>query len=372
MRSEDGKPRDRRGWRAATTWVAGAALSLAIGCGGEELHDATEALEAVEVEVSRVRSGAAAAWEPATVVADRRAALSTRLSGRIDEVRVDVGSVVAAGEALVRLDGADVRARLEGAEAGARLARRYHERLERLSADGAVSEQEMDEAQSRLHRAEAAVREARAQLDYVVVRAPFPGTIAARRADPGDLAVPGRPILEVVDASSLHLEADLPSSSAGRVAVGDTARVVLPGDGWTGAARIRRIAPSLREGSRRLRVEASLDPAGAPPSLLPGAFARLEVPGTGASAGSVWVPRDAVVRRGQLAGVFTVENDSLRLRWLRLGRERDGGVEVLAGPAGLTTVVREPGPDVRDGAPVSALRERPWSPGDTGPGGGSR
>lgn len=364
--------RSRTG-RVRATLGVGAALTLVVACGGDDSPGAAEVAEPVEVEVSRVVTASAATWEPATVVADRRAVLSTRTSGRIDELRVDVGSAVAAGQTLVRLDGTDVRARLEGAEAEAGLARRYHERLERLAADGAVSDQEMDEARSRLEGAEAAVREARAQLDYVVVRAPFAGVVATRSADPGDLAVPGRPILTLVDATAVHVEADLPSSAAGRVAVGDTVGVVLPDHEWRATAVIRRVAPSLREGSRRLRVEASLDPDGTPSSLLPGAFARLEIPGIGGpGSGSSWIPDDAVVRRGQLTGVFTVEDDSLRLRWLRLGRERDGAVEVLAGPAELTAVVREPGPDARDGAPVRALRERPWSLPDAVGGGGSR
>lgn len=373
MRGESGRRAGPRTWRALTTLGVGAAVTLVVGCGGGDAHGGAEVPEPVEVEVSRVVTASAATWEPATLVADRRAELSTRTSGRIDELRVDVGSQVAAGETLVRLDGTDVRARLEGAEADARLARRYHERLERLVADGAVSDQEMDEARSRRERAEAAVREARAQLDYVVVRAPFAGTVATRSADPGDLAVPGRPILTLVDATSVHVEADLPSSAAGRVAVGDTVGVVLPDHGWRATAVIRRVAPSLREGSRRLRVEASLDPDGAPSSFLPGAFARLEIPGiVGPGGESSWIPDDAVVRRGQLTGVFTVEDDSLRLRWLRLGRERDGAVEVLAGPADLTAVVREPGPDARDGAPVRAFRERTWSLPDAGREGGSR
>lgn len=373
MRAEGRRTSSARRWHAPATPVFAAVALLLASCGGDEPRGIAEGLEPVEVEVSRVGAASAAVWEAATVVADRRAQLSTRTSGRIEEVRVDVGSVVAAGETLVRLDGADVQARLESAEAEATLARRYHDRLERLAADGAVSEQEMDEARTRWERAEAAVREARAQLDYVVVRAPFAGTVEARSADPGDLAVPGRTILTLVDPTSVHVEADLPSSSAGRIVVGDTVRVVLPDQGWTGTAWIQRVAPSLREGSRRLRVEARLDPEGAPSSILPGAFARLEVPGiAGPATASSWIPADAVVRRGQLTGVFTVENDSLRLRWLRVGRERDDAVEVLAGPPNLATVVRQPGPDARDGAPVVAVRERPWSAPGVGRGGESR
>ena len=78
-----------------------------------------------------------------------------------------------------------------------------------------------------------------------------------------------------------------------------------------------------------------------------------------------WIPSDAVVRHGQLTGVFTVEGETLRLRWLRLGRESGGAQEVLAGPAGEMTVVRSPSRDLRDGQPVSTvtLVEAPASTG---------
>jgi hypothetical protein len=78
-----------------------------------------------------------------------------------------------------------------------------------------------------------------------------------------------------------------------------------------------------------------------------------------AGAGTRWIPADAVVRRGQMAGVFTVEQDSLRLRWLRLGRTVGDAVEVLAGPAGELTVVRSPARELVDGQPVSQMQQTP-------------
>jgi len=73
------------------------------------------------------------------------------------------------------------------------------------------------------------------------------------------------------------------------------------------------------------------------------------------------VPSDAIVRRGQLTGVFSIESDTLRLRWVRLGRTRDDAVELLAGPAGDLTVVRHPAPELADGRPVSQVHPEAWT-----------
>jgi len=76
----------------------------------------------------------------------------------------------------------------------------------------------------------------------------------------------------------------------------------------------------------------------------------------------MWIPGDAVVRRGQLAGVFTVRNSALDLRWIRRGMERGPDVEVLAGLESGDRGVRRPGPTLADGTPVGSVCEEAWAP----------
>jgi len=93
--------------------------------------------------------------------------------------------------------------------------------------------------------------------------------------------------------------------------------------------------------------------------LVPDQAAEFEVERGG--EGPRWVPEDAVVRRGQLAGVFSVESDTLRLRWVRLGQTWGDAVELLAGPTGELEVVRNPSPDLWDGRAVGVLNIEQWS-----------
>lgn len=366
-----------------TIALAGAVL-LGAACGGEP-GAAPRSEEGAVVTVSHPVASAGSESFPGIVVAAETATLATRTSGQIREIRADVGTRVRAGQPLVFLDATDMAARIEAAEARLRLARRTHDRIASLEADGAASAQELDETTARLQGAEAALRDARAQASYTVLRAPFDGVVTRRDADPGDLAAPGRPILQLMAAGELEVRADLPGELAGRVAVDQVLPVRFPLSERDARVRITRIAPALELGSRRFRVEGVFDPAlDGTTDVVPGAYVRLAV--TRGDTHTRWIPVDAVVRRGQLDGVFTVEptgpathtgeagaadsggdDDAperrLRLRWVRLGERAGDAVELLAGPGASVAVVRRPDATLYDGRPVADVREEAWSPG---------
>lgn len=331
-----------------------AAFGLA-ACGAEEPGRLPIVAEPVEVRVSTVQRAPAVESFPAVVAAERTADIATRMSGTVDRILVDVGSRVRRGDALVELDATDIQARVSAARAQEELARRSFARIENLQRDGAASQQELDQATAGLEAARAQRAEAEAQQAYAVVRAPFDGLVTARMANAGDLAVPGRPLFTLVSPGALKITADLPAARVGSLEAGRTVRVRV--DGTTHDVRITRVVRALGQGSHTFRVEAVFPVA--PEGLIPGTYARLEVERSG--EGPRWIPADAVVARGQLTGVYSVEEDMVRLRWVRLGQRRDGAVELLAAPAGDLSIVRSPAADLFDGRPVSAVREQAWS-----------
>ncbi|NJD20357.1 MAG: efflux RND transporter periplasmic adaptor subunit [Gemmatimonadetes bacterium] len=334
-----------------------ATLGLA-ACASEEPGRLPRATEPVAVTVSAALRAPAFEGFPASVISERTAEIATRMAGTVGRVLVDVGSQVRRGQPLVELDANDVNARVAAARAQEQLARSSHRRVENLAKDGAASQQELDQATAALEAAGAMLAEAEAQEAYAVVRAPFDGVVTARTVDAGDLALPGQPMLVLVAPGALKVVADLPAQRSGALKAGDAVRVRLEGSAEPVAARVTRVVPALGGASRTFRVEAAMQ--GTPSGAVPGAYARLEV--TSAGEGPRWVPEDAVVERGQLTGVFAVEADTLRLRWVRLGQVRDGAVELLAGPAGAElTVVRRPTADLFDGRPVGQRSEESWS-----------
>lgn len=344
--------------RFAQSSVVAGGLMLLAACHAPETPRERPVLDPVAVEVSGAVTAADAGLEAARVVPVQEAEVATRTAGVVARMAVQVGDRVPAGALLARLDAADVDARIAGAEAREALAARTFTRIENLARDGAASQQELDEARAALAAARAGVEEAGAQGTYVEIRAPFAGVVTARMADAGDLASPGRPLLRLA-GDAVKVVAELPASRVGGVEVGD--RVTLSTDSDVLDGVVRRVVPALDGASRRFTVE--IEPASRE-GLMAGAFVRLGLEGGGGP--TRWIPEDALVRNGQLTGVFAVEGDTLRLRWVRLGSSRGDAAELLSGPPGELTVVRTPSGQLRDGQPVERATPLPWAPSGVG------
>lgn len=348
------KPSRMFGWESRLlVALASALLTGLAGCGDAPHATERETGPPVEVTATTAWSAGAGREFPGRLEAAHQANVATRASGVLRSMPVDVGDQVRRGQVIAVLDGDDVSAQIRAAQAQHNLAEQTHGRVSRLAGQGAASQQELDLATANLEAAAAGLETARAQSAYVQVLAPFAGVVSARMADPGDLAVPGRPVLQIQGAGALHVAADLPSDAQSLVTVGTA--VTVTAQGVSVPATVSRAVPALDPQSRRFRIEAELDEAAPSDGVAwqPGNVVTLAVSQPG--DGRRWIPEDAVVRRGQLTGVFNVESDTLRLRWLRLGRSVDGAVEILSSPATDLVVVRRPGPDVTDGRPVSRV-----------------
>ena len=337
---------------------------LLASCDADEPGELPEPSGPESVEVSLPVRSAAPVTATGRVVSAAEAELATRTSGRVDAVLVEVGSRVEAGQPLVRLDATGVEARIAAARAAAERARKSFHRIRNLERDGAATAQELDDVRAALETAEAGLEEALAQREYVVLRAPFAGRVSMRSVDPGDLASPGLPVLGLLSPDSLKVLADLPAEAARGLEAGDRATLREPGADRSWEARVTAVSPARDPASRRVRVELVPVARGFP--LLPGAFVAVERPS--ADEPTVWIPADAVVRRGQLTGVYRVRDGRLDLRWVRLGAAHAAAREVLAGLTVADSVVREPGSGLRDGAPVAEVVHRPWTPDGEGDG----
>lgn len=355
------------GQRKVRAAAALAALATLSACDRGEPGRVPPPAEPVDVRVSAPAVTSSVTTVAATVRSTDEAEIATRTSGTVRRVRAEVGMAVRAGDTLALLDASDVTAAIESARAEAERASAYYRRIAALAEDGAATAQELDDARARAQAAEASLRNARGQLGYVVIRAPFAGVVAARHAGAGDLAVPGMPIVTLVRPGSLKVEADVPGAVASRIRAGDSATVRLGEAGTAVAARVSRVSPALDRQSRRARVEL-IFVSGATGSLPPpGSFARIEIPDPDRS--SLWIPADAIVERGQLRGVYLAEAEHARLRWVRPGERRGDAVEVLAGLEPEARVVRAPGEWLSDGAPLGEVTLVEWTPEAAPPGG---
>jgi membrane fusion protein, multidrug efflux system len=306
----------------------------------------------VQVRLVKAAAGseAASAWAAATIAAARRATLSTRLSATVREVLADEGTQVQAGQLVVRLSGDDVRAQLAAARAALQSAAAHERRIRALAAERAATASELEAAEAQRAQAEAAVAGAQASLGYTELRAPFAGTVQARRVSAGDLVGPGQPLLEL-EGSALELQASLSEAEARGLSIGR--RLRFEAGERRGEVRITALTPGGDPLSLRRFLRAQVTGGGA--GLRSGTFARVELPGVRAETQAAWVPKSAVVERGDLTGVFVAENGHALLRWVALGEPAGGRYPVRAGLAPAEAVIDAPGA-LRDGQAVEVAR----------------
>jgi RND family efflux transporter MFP subunit len=300
--------------------------------------------------VRTVRPGAPSgtAFVPASVVAARRATLSTRVAAAVREVHVREGQRVAAGQLLVSLSDSDVRGALSAARSALSAASSHERRIRELAARRAATPSELEMAIAQRAQAGASVAAARATLAYTEIRAPFAATVQARRIDPGDLVGPGQPLVEL-EGDALDLVASLSEGEARAVSLGKTVR--FQAGAARGAAVVSALTPGGDALSHRRTVRARVRSVEG--ELRTGAFARIEVPAGDASepSAALWIPRTALVERGDLTGVFVASSGRAELRWIALGEGAGDLVAVRAGLDPHEAVVDAPGA-LRDGQAV--------------------
>ena len=340
------------GTRENRTRLVFAALSLALtatAC-SKATHPPAAAPDQPARTVSTAvveRSEAGLGSVPAIVQARQRATLAARIPASVIELPYREGENVPAGALVARLDDGALRSAVAAAEASAKAADTDLRRLQNLLQRGAATQREVDDAGSRAAGAQAALSGARDNLAYAVLRAPFAGTLAARRVNLGDVVAPGAPLVEIEGQGGLELRATVEAELVGALRTGMRLEAEVDGQAQPLQATLRAISDAGDPATHRFEVRADIPAAS---GLRSGLFARLRVPKPGAPP-ALYVPRAAIFARGGLSGAFVAAEGRARLRWLALGAPVGERVEVRAGLEAGERVVVGPG-DLTDGQPI--------------------
>jgi RND family efflux transporter MFP subunit len=287
--------------------------------------------------------------------------------GRIQQVLVHDGDSVRAGQTLALLDDAALHATVDQAEAEvkamqsqqaaaqieARLAASTLERYRQLQAEKSVSPQEIDEVSRRAEAAAARLDAVRAQTDaaraqksnaatmlgYTHLRAPFAGIVTARMADPGTLASPGVPLLQVDKAGALQLQASVDESAINAIHRGMKTQISIDGASSTAlAGTVAEIVPAADFASHSFLVKIDLP---ASTHLRAGMYGTAEF--ANGLRQAILIPRSAVVSRGSLACVYVLDSRGIaQLRYVTLGAAQEALVEVLSGISAGEKLVDDP------------------------------
>jgi RND family efflux transporter MFP subunit len=346
-------------------------------------------------------AGAAVLNASGYVVARREATVSAKVTGKIAAVLIEEGMVVEEGQLLAQLDDQTLRPQLdlattqlearraELAEVVVRRAEaeREQRRLERLKTESLSSEREVDKAQSEvaalqarfaaLERAvdvaEATVRVSEQAIADLEVRAPFAGVIVSKNAQPGEMVSPisagggftRTGIATLIDMSSREIEVDVNESFINRVRSEQKTEAVLDAyPGWVIPSHVINIVPTADRQKATVKVRIGFDELD--PRILSNMGVKVTfldsaghdepsaTSGSGPARPAARVPATAIARDGDTSFVWRVRGDRVERVAVRVGAERAGAVEVLAGINAGDVVVARQVADLREGAAVAA------------------
>lgn len=343
-------------------------VALIAGCHGSEpaLPAAVQTMQARVVE-SKQQEFPLNVRSTGTIHARQTAIVSAQVIGRIQQVLVREGDTVRAGQTLVVIDGTGLRASVDQAQAGvkaaqseqavalteAKLAASTLDRYRQLEAEKSVSPQEMDEVSRRAEAATARLEAVRAQtdsaqaqesgahtmLDYTRLSAPFSGVVTARMADPGTMASPGVPLLQVDQAGVQQLEAMVDESAISAIHKGMKSQVTIDGaSSLEIIGTVSEIVPAADPASHSFLVKIDLPSSS---QLRSGMYGTAEFANGVRQA--IVIPRSAVISRGSLACAYVLDAQGMaQLRYLTLGAAQGSLVEVLSGMSAGEKLVDNP------------------------------
>jgi len=303
-----------------------------------------------------------------TVIPATQARIEPRVAAQVTEVLVQAGDRVDKKEVMVRLEDAQFDARLSqarqslqaaisekeqarqsvsSAEAAFSQARSSHERITKFYEVEAATEQEFEQVRSRFLQARAALQRAREALSgaaagirmaeekvaeakifrgYTTITAPGQGEVLKRLVDPGDMAMPGKPLLILRTADGLQLEAGVREGLMSKVKPGNTYSVHLTALNTTVEAVIDEVVPFIDPQTRTFVVKASLP---AVEGVYPGMYGKLLIPSREVPV--ILLPPAAVRRSGQLELVTVKSDDGWLQRYVKTGKPYGDKVEILSG-----------------------------------------
>jgi len=326
------------------------------------------------------------------VVAQRKAAVASKATGRLEWLGVREGSTVKADEIVARLENKDVTAQRDQAAANVKLAQanveqaraefqeaeRAFDRSRELLAKSFVSQASHDTAVGRLERAKAALsaqtaavavaqaslRSAQVAIDQTLIRAPFDGIVLTKNANVGDVITPfssalgsQAAVVTMADMTTLEVEADVSESAVGKVRLDQPCEIqldALPDARFRGT--VSRMVPTVDRAKATVTVKIRFidkDERVLPEMSAKVAFLSQEVPPDQRNRRTVVTPAAIVERDGRRV-VYVLDNGHAVERPIQTGAKLGEAIEIVQGLEPGAKVILRPPPKLRDRAPVSA------------------
>ncbi|MCA1961752.1 MAG: efflux RND transporter periplasmic adaptor subunit [Desulfomonile sp.] len=370
--------------------AAGAAVAVVVVLFWSGILRSATAVQAVKVSKTSVARALTMLTASGYVVAQRKAAVSSKATGRLAKLYVEEGSVVKQGDIIATLENDDLRAALDEAKAALRVAdanlknaeaelydaEQQYNRQKALREKGAISDQAFDAAEARykkavasdrsarfaVERAHATIKVAEVNLEYSFIRAPFDGVILTKYADEGEVVAPfgsatnaKAAVVTMADMASLLAEVDVSESNLEKVKVGGAAEIRLdafPNERFPG--RVHTIVPTADRSKATVLTKVKFDKLDK--RVLPEMSAKvaflerpLELDEKGPFLG---VPVAAIRNSPNGKSAFLIKGSEVRCVPVKVGRQWGETVEILAGLDEGDLVVLEPTDKLSDGSRI--------------------
>ncbi|MFN1835464.1 efflux RND transporter periplasmic adaptor subunit [Balneola sp. MJW-20] len=329
---------------------------------GEDSPD--ETIQAEVITLSQRPSGSVSTFG-GEVKSTSSINIATKVMGEVESVPFQIGESFRRGDIILQIkqdqilaQEAQANAALQEARVAFEQAEKDLKRFEELYKENSASLKELENAQNhmdasrlRAQMAEARIREIEDLKSYTAVRAPYNGVVSGKFMEEGDLASPGMPVLSIEQNNSFKFTFTVPEARINEISTGDTLLVSIPAlSGSTLQSQVSRVNTSGNSVSRQFRVEATISESLT--GLRSGMYGEAEL--RNRKMQQIVIPESAVVVRGQLRGVYTVNEDNTALlKWISLGQKTENGFVVLSGLRPGEKIVRDVTGSIYDGALIA-------------------
>jgi RND family efflux transporter MFP subunit len=255
--------------------------------------------------------------------------VAPQISGRVVALNIDQGQILQRGAVLAQLDDSFQKAAVAAAAAALANARQIYARDRQVINTGGVSEQQLQSDEAAVRQAEAQLEQARVNLQYTTIRAPFTGSLGMRQVSLGAYLKDGDAIVQIRQLDPLYLDFELPQQDVARL--GLQQQVVFSVAGLSGEFKgaVTTIDQALDADSRSVHVQATV----ANPRLLlkPGMFVNVRLV-VGKKPDTLFVPAQAIVPEGQVRHVWVIgPQNQAEERTVEVGIYQNNWVEIVSG-----------------------------------------
>lgn len=315
-------------------------------CGGDDNSNSKSSAVKVNVQKVKVSEVPDIFEYSGNIEGLQRVKLSTKLMGTIVSFPYEAGAKIKKGEVLAKINSSDllakkqqVLANITQAEAGLTNMETNYNRVKSLYEKNSATKKEMEDIQMAYDMAKAQTNAAREMekeindvLSYAIIEAPFDGYIVNKFFQEGDITAPGHPIMIVENFSGFKVKASVSASDINRFKKNVKVKVKLDElNGKVFEGKVIEINPGAHPASRQYAIQVLINAGNQNlTGIKSGMYAKIILEDS--KRNMITVNVEDLITRGQLQGVYTVSNNNeAMLRWLRLGKNINGEMEVLSG-----------------------------------------